>query len=113
MTDKAIQESKERLTSALVSLNYTPPRRKTIVSLAPASLKKEGSLYDLPITLAYLIASQQIKPTTLLSVIQKGVQNVYIPSANASEVAAVADRLNIYPLDSLQQLLSHLTATLD
>ena len=142
MTDKAIQESKERLTSALVSLNYTPPRRKTIVSLAPASLKKEGSLYDLPITLAYLIASQQIKPTTLLSVIhypwfvgelgldgtirpvrgvlpivlaaiKKGVQNVYIPSANASEVAAVADRLNIYPLDSLQQLLSHLTATLD
>ena len=142
MTDKAIQESKERLTSALVSLNYTPPRRKTIVSLAPASLKKEGSLYDLPITLAYLIASQQIKPTTslatahqpwfvgelgldgtvrpirgilpiVLAAIKKGVQNVYMPAANASEVSAVADRLNIYPLDSLQQLLSHLTATHD
>jgi magnesium chelatase family protein len=140
MTDKAIQESKERLTSALVSLNYTPPRRKTIVSLAPASLKKEGSLYDLPITLAYLIASQQIKPNIsldanhrtwfvgelgldgtirpvrgilpiILAAIKKGVQNVYMPASNASEVAAVADRLNIYPLDSLQQLLTHLTAT--
>ena len=59
--DKAIQESRQRLTSALSSIGYTPPRRKTIVSLAPASLKKEGSLYDLPITLGYLLASRQIK----------------------------------------------------
>lgn len=142
MTDKAIQESKERLTSALVNLNYTPPRRKTIVSLAPASLKKEGSIYDLPITLAYLVASQQIKMISTLSTdhrtwfvgelgldgtirpvrgllpivlaaIKQRVRNVYMPSANATEVAAIANRLNIYPLDSLQQLISHLTATPD
>ena len=58
--DTAIKESKERLTAALANLNYTPPRKKTIVSLAPASFKKEGSLYDLPITLAFLIAGGQI-----------------------------------------------------
>lgn len=142
MTDKAIQESKERLTSALVNLNYTPPRRKTIVSLAPASLKKEGSIYDLPIALAYLVASQQIKLTSALSgddhtwfigelgldgtirpvrgllpivlaAIKQGVRNVYMPAVNANEVAAVADRLNIYPVDSLSQTISHITATPD
>jgi magnesium chelatase family protein len=60
MTDRSIQESRERLTAALTNVGYTPPRRKTIVSLAPASLKKEGSLYDLPITIGFLVASGQI-----------------------------------------------------
>jgi magnesium chelatase family protein len=40
LTDKAIQESRERLTAALSNVSFTPPRRKTIVALAPASLKK-------------------------------------------------------------------------
>lgn len=61
LTDRAIQESRERLTAALTNVGYEPPRRKTIVSLAPASLKKEGSLYDLPIALGYLLASKQMK----------------------------------------------------
>src|SRR5687767_493110 len=59
--DKAIQESRERLTAALTNLGYKPPRRKTIVSLAPASLKKEGSMYDVPIALGFLVASGQAK----------------------------------------------------
>jgi Predicted ATPase with chaperone activity len=63
LTDKAIQESRERLTAALSFLGFEPPRRKTIVSLAPASLKKEGSMYDLPITLGFLVASRQVKLT--------------------------------------------------
>jgi len=61
LTDKAIQESRERLTAALTNLGYKPPRRKTIVSLAPASLKKEGSRYDLPIALGFLAASGQVE----------------------------------------------------
>ncbi len=61
MGDKAIQESRQRLTAALTNLGYKPPRRKTIVSLAPATLKKEGSLYDLPITVGFLVASGQLE----------------------------------------------------
>ena len=60
--DTAVKESRERLTAALTNLGYKPPRRKTIVSLAPASVRKEGSLYDLPITLGFLMASRQVKP---------------------------------------------------
>lgn len=142
LTDKAIQESKERMISALSNLDYTPPRRKTIVSLAPASLKKEGSFYDLPITLGYLMASQQIKvsPPALynlrenswfvgelgldgtvravhgilpivLAAAKAKIKNLYIPAGNAVEAAAVANQINIYPIDSLQDLLSHLSTT--
>jgi len=142
LADKAIQESKERMTSALTNLGYTPPRRKTIVSLAPASLRKEGSLYDLPITIGYLIASQQIRlsPATLQKLTKKtwfigelgldgsirSVQGVlpivlaaaktkgstlYIPAANATEAAAIADQTTIYPVSSLSDLITHLTAT--
>ena len=140
--DKAIQESKERMISALSNLGYTPPRRKTIVSLAPASLKKEGSLYDLPIAIGYLIASQQIKSTPkalqnlrentwlvgelgldgtvravkgilpiVLAAASTKIKNLFIPAGNSAEVSAVANKINIYPVDSLQDLLSHLSDT--
>ncbi len=58
--DRSIQESRERLTAALTNLWYTPPRKKTIVSLAPASIRKEGSLYDVPIALGFLCANEQV-----------------------------------------------------
>lgn len=139
MTDRAIQEARERMTAALTNLGYTPPRRKTIVSLAPASLKKEGSLYDLPITIGFLLASEQIKPAAsfvsdrtwfagelgldgairgvrgilpiALAAAQLGVKELYIPKANAEEAAAAADQLTIYAVGSLKDLLLHLEAT--
>lgn len=135
--DKAIQESRQRLTSALSSIGYTPPRRKTIVSLAPASLKKEGSLYDLPITLGYLLASRQIKIPApvlkhawfagelgldgtirpvrgvlpiVLAALKQEVKELYVPRGNAKEASAVADQIKVYAASSLQELISHLTS---
>lgn len=64
--DKAVEESKERIKSAIKSCGLHPPfskPEKIIINLAPADLKKEGSLYDLPIALAYLIKSKQINVT--------------------------------------------------
>ncbi|PIS34897.1 MAG: magnesium chelatase [Parcubacteria group bacterium CG08_land_8_20_14_0_20_43_9] len=61
--DKAVEESKERIKSAIKSCGLRPPfskPEKIIINLAPADLKKEGSLYDLPIALAYLVKSKQI-----------------------------------------------------
>lgn len=135
--DTAVKESRERLTAALSNLGYEPPRRKTIVSLAPASFRKEGSLYDLPITLAYLVASKQldgiatrsfsegwfvgelgldgtVRPVRgilpiMLAAVKAGIQELYVPQRNALEAAAVADKLAVYPVASLQQLIAHLT----
>ncbi len=62
--DKAIGESKERVGAAVKTINLSPPHheaRKVLVNLAPADLKKEGSLYDLPIALGFLLASGQTK----------------------------------------------------
>lgn len=61
--DKAIEESKERMGSAIKSTGFKSPHhqpQRVLVNLAPADLKKEGSLYDLPIALAYLLESKQI-----------------------------------------------------
>ena len=64
LPDKAIDESRERVNAAIKSLKFKSPREQTsrvLVNLAPADLKKEGSIYDLPIALGYLLESKQIK----------------------------------------------------
>ncbi len=64
LPDKAVQESKERVGAAIKSSGFQSPHHqpvRVLVSLAPADLKKEGSLYDLPIALGFLLASRQIK----------------------------------------------------
>jgi magnesium chelatase family protein len=64
LPDKAVEESKERLASAIKSIKLSPPYqqpRRILVNLAPADLKKEGSFYDLPIALGFLLASKQTK----------------------------------------------------
>jgi magnesium chelatase family protein len=64
LPDKAVQESKERVGSAIKSSQLKSPQHqpvRVLVSLAPADLKKEGALYDLPIALSYLSASKQVK----------------------------------------------------
>ena len=63
LPDKAIQESKERIGAALKSSGFSSPHsepEKVLVNLAPADLKKEGSLYDLAIAVGYLAASKQL-----------------------------------------------------
>jgi len=64
LADTAIKEAKERVCSAIKSIGLKAPNQETkrvVVNLAPADLKKEGSHYDLPIALGYLLASGQIR----------------------------------------------------
>lgn len=64
LPDKAVEESKERVGSAIENSGYQSPHHqpvRVLVSLAPADLKKEGSIYDLPIAIGYLLAAQKIK----------------------------------------------------
>lgn len=140
LPDKAVEESKERIKSAVKSCGLKPPGtkpEKIILNLAPADLKKEGSLYDLPIALSYLLESKQIffnpldkifagelslsgklKPIkgvlaiTLLAK-EKNLKEIFIPKENAIE-ACLANELNknhkikIIAADNLKQIIDHL-----
>lgn len=64
LPDKSVEESKDRVNAALKNSGFTYPKKsnqKIVVNLAPAHLKKEGSAYDLPIAMSYLLASGQIQ----------------------------------------------------
>ena len=140
LADKAVSEAKERVRSAIINsgFKFLPGNKKRlIVNLAPADIKKEGSVYDLPIALGILFASEQmamvdqirlvidqslfvgelslngelrhtkgILPMVILAK-QKKIKNVYVPKDNAEE-ASLVDGINVYPLDSLEDLLFHL-----
>ena len=60
LPDKAIQESRERVRSALRNSGFRGPLVRVVVNLAPADLRKEGPAFDLPIALALLVASGQL-----------------------------------------------------
>lgn len=64
LPDKAVEEAKERVNAALKTTKFIYPdsrSQKVLVNLAPANLKKEGSSYDFPIAISYLLASKQIE----------------------------------------------------
>lgn len=63
MPDAAIQEARERIRSAIKACGFTMPREKVVVNLAPGSLRKTGSGFDLPIAVALLVATGQITPS--------------------------------------------------
>lgn len=137
LPDAAINESRERVTAAIKNSGLMPPshsRRRVIVNLAPADLKKEGPAYDLPIATAYLIVSNQIKisPNDLKSKIfvgelslegklrpingiisitmmaaSRGFKTIFVPTVNAAE-AALINNIEVIPLDNLLDLISHL-----
>src|SRR5690606_13202818 len=133
LPDNALKESQLRIESTFKHLGYFMPRKRTVVNLAPADIRKEGSAYDLPIALCVLEASGQIKTEKLDQFIImgelaldgmlrpiKGVlpiaiharreksSGLIIPEANARE-AAVVDGLNVYGVKSLQDAIDFLT----
>src|SRR3989338_3248704 len=65
LPDKAVEESRDRVSSAIKSTGFVSPKtmgqKKVVVSLAPAELKKEGALFDLPMALGFLAASDEIR----------------------------------------------------
>ncbi len=117
LPDKAVEESTERVNSAIKSIKFLPPHHsnlKVLVNLAPADLKKEGSLYDLAIALGFLLASKQskfdpadkiflgelaldgkLRPvkgvlSSAISAKQNGFLEIILPKENAKEAALVS-----------------------
>jgi magnesium chelatase family protein len=67
MADTTIRESKERVKSAIKNSGFEWPNERITISLAPSSLKKEGSSFDLAIALGILAATEQLDPARVLN----------------------------------------------
>lgn len=134
LADKSIQESKERIISALKNSGAISPNRKNqrlTINLAPADLKKEGPAYDLPIAIGYLLASDQInfdpkdkifvgelaldgslRPINGILPIAEEAKNqnfktLIIPKENIKE-AALIKGIEIIGANSLTEIIEHL-----
>jgi len=134
LPDKAVEEAKERVRSAIKNTGADFPAKRITVNLAPANLPKEGALYDLPIALGILLASEQIRGdisnylfmgelslegklrstkgalSQAILAKEKKYSNFALPSENAKE-AAIIKGISIIPLASLHQLLNHINKT--
>lgn len=132
LPDAAVQEARERVRSAIRYAGLSFPLARIVVNLAPADLRKEGPIYDLPIALGVLIASEQLPfhaledalvvgelgldgtvrhvPGALVMAAlagDRGARRLFVPAADAPEAALVPD-LQIYPVTNLQDLIAHL-----
>jgi magnesium chelatase family protein len=99
LPDKAVEESKERVGAAIKSTYLKSPHQqphRVLVNLAPADLKKEGSLYDLPIALGYLLASKQIKfnPQDKIVVGELSLDGKLRPIKGGLALAILAKKIN-------------------
>ena len=132
LPDAAVKEAKERVRAAIRNVGCKFPVSRITVNLSPADRRKEGTVYDLPILLGILKASGgldaalegcafvgevgltgQVRPvrgmlSMALAARALGVQRLFVPADNAPE-ATLAGGLEVYPVESVQQLLSHLT----
>ncbi len=132
LPDNTIKESHERIQAAFENSGYKLQAKKTVVNLAPADLRKEGSQYDLPIAIGILTATEQIKSDMLddsmfigelslngklrpvkgvLSLVamarDKGLKRVFMPEENVAEGAVVEgiDTIGVGSLLELCQIL--------
>jgi magnesium chelatase family protein len=132
LPDSTIKESIQRVESAIKQIGYFFPRRKVVINLAPADVRKEGSGYDLPIALGLLQASEQTKMTGLANYLimgelsltgeirpikgalsmaieakKQGIKALILPRENALE-AAIITGLDIYGMDTLRETIRFL-----
>lgn len=131
--DTVVRESKERIRSALRASDIAFPLARVMVNLAPADIKKSGSVHDLAILVAMLCGMQIIScdsnsafigevalngdvravngvlPMVLLAR-SEGLDTVYVPIENSFE-ASVVDGINIIGVRNIPQLIDHLNGT--
>jgi magnesium chelatase family protein len=136
LPDKAVEESRDRVAAAIKHAGFESPKQrnqKIVISLAPADLKKEGPMFDLPIALSYLLAAGdirfdpepylfigelsldgQLRPVRgVLPLIaeakRRGKKGVFVPIENVQE-AALVQGIDVYGADSLAQVVEFLNA---
>ena len=132
LPDKAIQESRERVRSALRNSGFRGPLVRVVINLAPADLRKEGPAFDLPIALALLAASGQLDQPRLRNIwcagelgldgslrpcrgvialaelaSDQGARALIVPPANAEEAALIPE-LTVLSAPDLRQVVEQL-----
>lgn len=131
LPDAAVKEARERVRSAMYNLGFEWPEGHILVNLAPANTKKTGPIYDLPILLALLMASEnkrldltgcafvgelsldgRLRPvmgalSMILAARQAGIKKVFLPMENGGEGSAIPG-IQVYPVSTAQEILGHL-----
>lgn len=125
LPDTAVKESYQRILSAVKMCGIEFPRRKVVVNMSPADVKKEGSAYDLPLAIAVLAADEKVTADRLerfmlmgelsldgslqpikgvlpmaIKAREHGLDGIIVPKANVME-AAVVNNLNVYGADNI------------
>lgn len=132
LPDKAVEESRERVRSALKNISADLPAKRITVNLAPGNLPKEGSAFDVPIAVSILYATGQLKGDTskmmfvgelsldgtiratngvlplVLLAKEKGLDAIFIPKENIFE-AQIIEGIVVYPAESLKEIFLHLS----
>ena len=132
LPDTAVKESRDRVRSAIKNCGFEFPSSRVVINLAPADIKKEGPIYDLPILVAILKASKQILSQTddcafvgelslsgdvrringvlpmAIKAKEEGIKRLFVPFDNACE-GAVVKGIDIYPVKNVFELIDHLT----
>ncbi len=135
LPDKAVGEAKDRISAAIKNTGFKSPKQKNhkiVISLAPADIKKEGTLFDLPMAIGYLIASKSLSADVkdklfigelsldgevravlgVLPIVREakrsGFKEVYVPFGNATE-AGLIKGITVFGIKNLWELVSHLT----
>ncbi len=129
LPDNAVKESKQRVETAIKTLDYHWPGKRIVINMAPADIRKEGSAYDVPLAIGVLAASEQVKTEKLADYIlmgelsldgsihpikgvlpiaiearKNGFKGFILPKENARE-AAVVDDLDVYGVESLTEVI--------
>jgi magnesium chelatase family protein len=135
LPDNAVKESQHRIESALKHNDFFVSRKKTVINMAPADIRKEGSAFDLPLAMGMLAASEQIVAEDLDKYIimgelsldgsvrpikgalpiaiqarKEGFKGIMIPKENAREAAIVND-LEVYGIEHLTEVAGFLNGT--
>ncbi|MBW4418505.1 MAG: YifB family Mg chelatase-like AAA ATPase [Myxacorys californica WJT36-NPBG1] len=101
LPDAAVQESKERVKTAIKNAGYLFPMKRIVINLTPADLRKEGPSFDLPISVGALAASEQVSADLLEEYLFLGevsLDGSLRPVAGVLAIAAAAKRLGISSL---------------
>jgi len=126
-----VSEAKERVRSAMKNNGFTFPISRITINLAPADTKKDGTLYDLPILIAILVSSGQLKNISentaffgelslngeirkvngalpmVIEAVSKGIKEIFIPFDNAAEASFISG-IDIYAVRNISQVIKHL-----
>ena len=132
LPDTSVKESKERIKAAIKNTGLKFESRRIIINISPADIKKEGSMYDLPMVIGILLANEEIKETDLsdtafigelsldgkvnkvtgvfpiaLEASNLGIKKIILPKENAKEASIVQD-IQVIGVETLKELVEYL-----